>query len=96
MKKPFLYALVAAIYIVFIVSFINFMISMMPQKSVFIPMVMLSLFVLSAAIMGFLFLYEPLDLYIEGRKGEAVVFFLRIVGFFACFAVVFLAALFLF
>jgi len=95
MKKPFLYALVAAIYIVFIVLVINAITSILPGKTILIPMVMLSLFVLSAAIMGFSFLYEPLSLYLDGHKQEAVIFFGKIVGIFACFAAIFLILLFL-
>lgn len=93
MKKPFFYALGAAAYIAALVSIFSTFIERLPQKSIFIPMTMLSLFVLSAAIMGFLFLSEPLSLYFEGKKKEAVVFFGKIVGCFACFAVLFLVLL---
>ncbi len=97
MKKPFLYASAAALYIVIIVSAMNSVIenNIIPQKSIFIPMTMLGLFVLSALIMGFLFLYEPLCLFLEHRKKEAVSLFAKIVGFFACFIVLFLILLFL-
>lgn len=95
MKKPFLYAFTAALYIVAIVLVINVLTSVLPGKTIIIPMVMLSLFVLSAAIMGYLFLYEPLNLYMENRKKEAVAFFGKIVGIFACFAALFLIALLL-
>jgi hypothetical protein len=61
-----------------------------------VPMAMLSMFVLSAAIMGYLFLSEPLFLLTENRKQEAIVFFAKIVGFFACFVVVFAILLFIF
>lgn len=57
---------------------------------------MLSLFVLSAAVMGYLFLSEPLYLLLENRKREAIVFFAKVVGIFACFVVVFTILLFLF
>jgi hypothetical protein len=95
MKKPFLYALVAAIYIVFIVNVINAITSVLPGKTIIIPMVMLSLFVLSAAVMGFLFLYEPFRLYMENQKEEAVRFFGKTVAIFACFTVIFLILFFL-
>ena len=58
-------------------------------------MTMLSLFVLSAAVMGFLFLSEPLKLLIESRKQEALVFFAKVVGFFACFVAIFAILLFI-
>ena len=95
MKKPFSFALAAALYIVIIVFIINAITHILPGKTILIPMAMLSLFVLSAAVMGFLFLSEPLHLYTEGHKQEAVAFFAKIVGIFACFAVFFLIFLFL-
>jgi hypothetical protein len=93
-KKPFLYALVAALYIVVIVFIINAVTSILPTQTILIPMAMLGLFVLSAAIMGFLFLYEPLHLYMENRKQEAVAFFAKVVGIFACFVILFVVLLF--
>ena len=97
MKKPFVYALAAAVYIVLIVSIINILTVFKPEggEEALIPMMMmLSLFVLSAAVMGFIFLSEPFRLYMEDRKQEGVAFFIRIVGFFACFVVLFLVLLF--
>jgi len=97
MKKPFLYASGAALYIVFIVFVVKVLGSLLKNQNetIIIPMTMLSLFVLSAAVMGFLFLSEPLYLLIENRKKEAIAFFAKIVGFFACFVVVFTILLFL-
>lgn len=91
MKKPFLHALLAAGYIAFIALGLQLTsyITTDLNDTILIPMTMLSLFVLSAAIMGFLFLSEPLKLLVEGKKHEAVVWFLKVVGFFACFVVVF-------
>ncbi len=90
MKKPFVYALVAAVYIVFIVTTLNTVSHFLPPKdNIIMPMTMLGLFVLSAAIMGFLFLSEPLRLFLEGHKKEALTFFLKVVGIFACFVIIF-------
>ncbi len=89
MKKPFFYALAAAIYIVVIVLAINATTSILPKQTIIVPMTMLGLFVLSAAIMGFLFLSEPLRLFMENKKNEAIVFFAKIVGIFACFVALF-------
>ena len=88
-------ALVATVYIVFIVLAIQTLGSVLPEETILIPIMMLSLFVFSAAIMGFLFLYEPFNLYMENRKREAVVFFGQVVGIFAGFIVMFLIFLFL-
>jgi len=95
MKKPFLYALGAALYIVIIVFVINSLTSILPGKTIIIPMVLLGLFVLSALVMGFLFLYEPLQLYLENHKKEALSFFAKVVGIFACFVALFIILLFL-
>ena len=90
MKKPFLFALVAAVYIVFIVLAIQATGYLVPKEdNILMPMTMLGLFVLSAAVMGFLFLSEPLKLFLENRKQEAATFFLKTVGVFACFVVIF-------
>lgn len=97
MKKPFLYALAAALYIVVIVLVIQFFGSALKgqKDTIMIPMTMLSLFVLSAAVMGYLFLSEPFYLFMENRKQEAIVFFAKVVGFFACFVAIFIILLFL-
>jgi len=94
MKKPFLHALAAALYIVIVVLSIDTVTSILQKETIIIPMVMLGLFVLSAAVMGFLFLSEPLQLLIEKRKQEAMAFFAKVVGIFACFVVVFIILLF--
>ena len=97
MKKPFLRALGAALYIVGIVFVIQAATSFLKDQneSIIIPMTMLSLFVLSVAVMGYLFLSEPLFLLTENRKQEAIIFFTKEVGFFACFVALFAIILFL-
>src|ERR1035437_3052387 len=95
MKKPFIHALAAALYIVIIVFVMDTVTSILPGKTILIPMAVLSLFVLSAAVMGFLFLFEPVQLYMDNHKKEAVAFFVKVVGFFACFVALFLILLFL-
>ncbi|MBP6866218.1 MAG: hypothetical protein KBC12_01590 [Candidatus Pacebacteria bacterium] len=101
MKKPFLFALCAAVYIVFIVSAINYVGSLPVfqgvegQDNLLMPMTMLALLVLSVALMGFLFLSQPILLYIEGDKKGAVNFFLKTLGSFACLVLVFLGVMFL-
>ena len=96
MKKPFFYALAVVSYIVIIILCGNALSPLIPEETILIPMAMLSLFVLSTAIMGFLFLSEPLILYIENKKREAILFFAKTVGFFACFIVIFLILLLIF
>ncbi len=96
MKKPFLHAFAAALYIVTIVLVISTFGATLPKEdTIAAPMTMLGLLVLSVAVMGYLFLSEPFALYTEGKKREAVAFFTKVVGIFSCFVIVFAALLFL-
>ena len=97
MKKPFLHALGAALYIVFIVIIMQGASYLLKsQNGTFvIPMTVLSLFVLSAAVMGYLFLSEPFYLFMENKKRESIAFFGKTVGFFACFVALFAILVFL-
>jgi hypothetical protein len=52
-------------------------------ESIFIPIAMLSLFVFSAATMSYLFMYEPLQLFLEGKKKDAVNLFIKTLFVFA-------------
>ena len=94
--NTFTNAALAALYIVLIVFVMDTVTSLTTQEeTVLIPMTILSLFVLSAAVMGFLFVYKPFQLYFEGHKQEAVLFFTKTVGVFACFTAAFIVALLL-
>ena len=53
------------------------------EPNLLIPIAMLSLLTVSVAIMGFFFVMNPLQLYIDGHKKEAVTFFLQTIGIFA-------------
>ena len=95
-KKPFLHALGAIAYIVTLVTIMFSAESFVPKEdNIAMPIAMLGLFVLSVAIMGYLFLSEPLKLFLEGQKSEAVNFFMKTVGIFACFVAVFAILIFL-
>jgi hypothetical protein len=97
LKNPFLNALFAAGYIVVIVLAIQNITGLTQGKeTILVPMIMLSLFVLSAAIMGLLFVYTPAKMFLDNQKAEALVFFSKTVGTFACFAILFVILLFLF
>ncbi|MDD5152954.1 MAG: hypothetical protein PHS95_03130 [Candidatus Pacebacteria bacterium] len=98
MRKPFLYASCAALYIVILVSSVSLTTYIFPdggKETILIPMAMLGLFVLSASVMGFLFFYEPLNLLMENRKQDAVTFFAKTVGIFTCFVILFLVSILL-
>ncbi len=90
MKKPFIHALSAGAYIVLIVNLINFFgRSNVPEDTILAPIAMLSLLVLSVAFMGFVFLYEPVRLFGEGKKKEALDFFGKTLASFAGLVVFF-------
>jgi hypothetical protein len=93
---PLRNAIFAALYIAGIVSLINWFGTVFKdtQDSIMAPMVMLSLLVLSAALMGYLFVYEPLRLYMDGQKKEGFVFFWKTLATFACCALIFVVLLF--
>jgi hypothetical protein len=91
-RKPYLNALLAAIYILLIVYAIQFVTSrVVLQETILIPIAMLSLLVLSVATMGALFFYQPVRMYLEGAKREAVIFFGKTLATFACFVLVVVA-----
>ncbi len=96
MKKPFLYALGAALYIVCIVLTVSYVGSHLEGENLLMPMTMLSLLVFSVALMGFLFLSQPILLFIEGNKKGSVKFFLQTLVFFAGFVALFSGLMFIF
>ncbi|MDO8552415.1 MAG: hypothetical protein Q7S01_02675 [bacterium] len=95
-KNPFYRAVLAAGYIVAISFFFFFGTRYLRDTpdTILTPITMLSLFVLSASIMGYLFLGAPLQLYLDGDKKGAVVAFAKTVGFFSAITALFLIGLF--
>lgn len=88
-------ALLAIGYIVGIVG-LGFLTSLFTpdiEGSIFMPMGMLSLLVLSVAVMAYLFFYRPIVMLLDGEREKAVTFFLKTVGIFAvATALVFIVA----
>jgi hypothetical protein len=84
-KNPVVNAVAAEAYIIGIVSLMSSFESILgkTEDTIFAPMVALSLFVLSAAVMGYIFVYQPLQLYLDGHKKEGTNLFLNTVGSFA-------------
>lgn len=71
-KNPFINAAAAILYIVIVASVMFYgMEHAKPGNSVIVPIVVLSLFSLSATLMGYFFLYQPAQLYLDGEKKEA-------------------------
>ncbi len=76
--NPVLNALAASVYITAIVSFLSYMPKLVgPSEGIIVPIMMLSLFVFSAATMGYLFLAKPVELYLDGKRKEGVSLFLK-------------------
>ncbi|MBX4192392.1 hypothetical protein KW798_02805 [Candidatus Parcubacteria bacterium] len=95
-KNPFINALAAALYIAVVASVMFYGSNYFPKvESVLIPIAMLSLFTLSAAIMGYLFLYEPGQLVLAGEHKQAVTLFLQTVATFAGITIILFLTLFL-
>jgi hypothetical protein len=77
-KNPFLNAFAAIGYIVLIASVMYYGTKhMKPEDSIMAPIAVVSLFTLSAAVMGYIFCYQPLLLFLDGKKKEAVDLFLK-------------------
>lgn len=95
-KNPLLNAFSAAVYIALVATIMNYAHQVdVPEQGILIPMAVLSLFVLSAAIMGYIFFYQPAQMYLDGDKKGAVDLFLKTLAFFACITVGLLILLFL-
>ncbi len=82
-KNPQINSIYAEIYIVVVVFIMQNMGAPDTPDTFFAPVAALSLFVLSVAVMGYFFFGEPLWLYLDGKKKEAVSFFMRTVISFA-------------
>lgn len=88
--NPFLSALAAASYIAAVGLFMQFIQSLRHDTpdTLLDSMGVLSLFVFSAAVMAFLFFYQPILRLIENKKTEAVSYFLKTLGIFGVLTIV--------
>jgi predicted membrane channel-forming protein YqfA (hemolysin III family) len=95
-KNPLINALSASAYIILGVTIMTFVTKPLQNKpdTFFAPIVFLSLLTLSVAVMAFIFFYQPLLLFIEGKKKEAVRLFVKTIGIFAAITAVALILLF--
>ena len=95
-KNPFVNAAGATLYIILVASLVfNGQRLFGNGKSVLIPIAMLSLFTLSAAVMGYIFLYQPAQMYLDGKKKVALNLFLQTLATFAGITVLVFLLLFL-
>ncbi len=68
-KNPILNAIAAGVYISIISLVMNWGTKYAPKGPTFLaPIAVISLFTLSAAVMGYIFCYEPAQLYFSGKK----------------------------
>lgn len=94
-KSPLAHALSATAYIALVAITMFYGSPFMgPEDNVLMPIAMLSLLVLSAAFMGFVFFYEPVQMYLAGDKQGALSFFLKTIGIFAVITVAIFIILF--
>lgn len=92
-KNPILNALAAAAYIGILVGALSTFVDSEVEHiaPLLLPMLMISLFTLSAAVMGSIFFYQPFRLYFDGQKQEAVKLLVQTIGVFAILVVALLA-----
>ncbi len=94
-KNPIINALGASIYIALVASLMFYGPKFADTKdTVLAPIAMISLFTFSAAVMGFIFLSGPFQMYLDGDKGGAVNFFLKTLATFGLITVLAFAAIF--
>lgn len=94
-KNPIVNAFAALAYIVIVASAMFYGPKHIPaEDSVLAPIAIISLFSLSAAVMGYIFLSQPLQLYLDDKKKEAVDLFLRTLGIFAGLTIIVLIVFF--
>ncbi len=89
-KNPIVNAFCASGYIVLIASALNFVSHTQRNKpdTFFAPVAFLSLLTLSVTVMAFLFFYQPLQLFIDGKKKQAINLFMQTAGIFAAITLV--------
>lgn len=95
-KNPIVNALGASGYIVLIVAVMNAITSTHKNTpdTAFAPVVFLSVLTLSVTVMAYMFFYQPVLLFIAGKKKEGVNLFAGTVGVFAALTAVALLLLF--
>lgn len=83
-KNPLINAISAIMYIFLVATVMNGLMRYAPKEDgVWAPVLALSMFTLSAAVMGYIFVLQPIQLYLDGKKKEGVRLFVQTVGVFA-------------
>ena len=95
-KSSFLNAISAILYITFVALLMFYGNKLFgPKDTILTPIAMLSLFTLSAAVMGYLFLYQPIIFFLDGHRKSAVNLFLKTIAVFAGITVLVFILIFL-
>ena len=85
-KNPLYNALFAIAYIAALVTTVFYGSQFLENKieeTIFLPMGFLATFVLSAALMAYLFFYQPVMLFLDGQREKGAKLFLHTVAIFA-------------
>lgn len=94
-KNPFVNGSLASLYIFIIVFVMDFGNRFTDHKYTFLaPVAAISLFTLSAAVMGYLFCFQPIQLYFYGKKKQGVKLFLHTTLVFGSITILVMALLF--
>ena len=90
MRKAFINSLLTSLYIIAVGLFFYYgtLIKIGRSNSFLAPVAMLFLFVFSAALTGFLIVGTPLQMYIDGKKKEALSLLTYTLGFFFVFTLI--------
>jgi len=93
-RKPILNALAATGYIVLVAMFFFYGKQFIAgPDTILMPISALSLLVLSAVTMSYLFFYQPLQLYLDGEKKQALALFTQTLAAFAAITLVILVGM---
>lgn len=84
-KNPLINAASASGYIFLVGLIMNYVSHTQSNKpdTFFAPVAFLSLLTLSVVVMAYLFFYSPLQLFVEGKKKQAINLFAQTAGIFA-------------
>src|SRR6185295_17393679 len=93
MQRGFLNALGTVAYVTLVATIMHSAQKIFrPEDTVFAPMAVLTLFVLSAAVTGGLVLGKPTLMYLNDQKKDAIKLFLYTIGWLAVATVIFVLA----
>ena len=92
-KSPYINASAAALYISAVVLLISSFEHFDGPETLVIPMAMISLLVLSVLAMGFIFFFQPVQMYLDGDKKGAAQLFIKEAATFAVITIALLGVL---